>query len=241
MAKPVIAAVNGAAAGAGAGLAFACDLRIAARSASFSMAFADVGLGADTGASYPAAAADRPRPGVEDDAARREGRTPRRRCGSGWSTTWSTTRNWPAHVAALAARLARRSDPGIRQHQGRPAPRRQPRPGVDAGLRGPRADRLLQLARPSRGDHCVRPEAAAGVRRRIVDDVASGRRASGCRGRPAVAAVRTGRTRSGGGGSGGRTSNRGTRTVGRAHLSDDSGECRLLSAARVPLSVMRFP
>ncbi len=52
MAKPVIAAVNGPAAGAGAGLAFACDLRIAAASASFSMAFAGVALSADTGASF---------------------------------------------------------------------------------------------------------------------------------------------------------------------------------------------
>lgn len=52
MGKPVVAAVNGAAAGAGAGLAFACDLRIAAASASFSMAFAAVGLSADTGASF---------------------------------------------------------------------------------------------------------------------------------------------------------------------------------------------
>src|SRR5829696_221536 len=52
MTKPVIASINGPASGAGCNLALACDLRIAASSASFSQSFTKVGLHPDWGGTY---------------------------------------------------------------------------------------------------------------------------------------------------------------------------------------------
>lgn len=50
--KPVVAAVNGVAAGAGASIAFLADLRILSEDAGFNLAFTGVGLSCDTGSSW---------------------------------------------------------------------------------------------------------------------------------------------------------------------------------------------
>lgn len=50
--KPVVAAINGVAAGAGANIALACDITIAAHSASFIQAFSKIGLIPDSGGTF---------------------------------------------------------------------------------------------------------------------------------------------------------------------------------------------
>jgi 2-(1,2-epoxy-1,2-dihydrophenyl)acetyl-CoA isomerase len=50
--KPVVAAVNGVAAGAGANIAICCDIVIASKSASFIQAFSKIGLIPDSGGTF---------------------------------------------------------------------------------------------------------------------------------------------------------------------------------------------
>jgi 2-(1,2-epoxy-1,2-dihydrophenyl)acetyl-CoA isomerase len=52
MPKPVIASLNGVAAGAGASMAFACDFRIVSETAGFNLAFTGIALSCDTGISW---------------------------------------------------------------------------------------------------------------------------------------------------------------------------------------------
>ena len=103
--KPVVAAVNGVAAGAGASLAFLADVRVLAASASFSLAFAGIGLSCDTGASWtlprlvgPTRALELLYTGRRVDA--------EEALALGLATEVVPDDAFAAHVAALAARLA---------------------------------------------------------------------------------------------------------------------------------------
>jgi 2-(1,2-epoxy-1,2-dihydrophenyl)acetyl-CoA isomerase len=102
---PVLAAVNGIAAGAGASLAIACDLVIAAESASFVQAFSKIGLIPDAGGSYfmPRLVGSARALGLALLAEPVDART-----AADWGLIWKTVpdADFPSTVAETAERLA---------------------------------------------------------------------------------------------------------------------------------------
>ena len=184
--QPIVGAINGVAAGAGASLAFACDVRLAAESASFVLAFGRIGLVPDSGATWflprlvgPAKAAELALLGEPLSALDAE------RFGL-------VARVVPGDALADEARLGRRPA-GRRSRRDRPRPdqARARAELVDrsrgrAGGRGLSAGDRRCDGRSCRGSRGVPREAAASVPRGVGDDH-SGRserrpsRSSGCR------------------------------------------------------------
>ncbi len=102
---PVIGAVNGVAAGAGANLALACDIVVAAESATFTMAFARIGLIPDAGGTYflPRLVGHARALGMA-----LLGDTISARSAAEWGLIWEVApdADFPARIDALATRLA---------------------------------------------------------------------------------------------------------------------------------------
>ena len=102
---PVIAAVNGTAAGAGASLALACDVVIAAESAGFTQAFSRIGLMPDAGGSWmwPRLVGPARALGAALFAERIEARQ-----AADWGLIWEAVpdADFPTHWQARAAQLA---------------------------------------------------------------------------------------------------------------------------------------
>ena len=164
MPKPVIAGVNGPAAGIGLSLALACDLVVAAESAYFSLAFVNIGLVPDGGSSLfvPsrvgfARAAELAMLGERLDA----------RTALGWGLI---NRVWPdeeyqAQAQALLDRMAARRHQVLRRDQA-PAQQVAVRAhGRPARVRGGHPEGDGRLRRLRRGTGGLRREAAAPVQR----------------------------------------------------------------------------
>ena len=164
MPVPVIAAVNGVAAGAGANLALCCDLVIARRSASFIQAFAKIGLVPDCGGTWllPRLVGRGRALGLAM-LGDKLGAEEAERIGLIWKCVDDAV--FESEVRALAQRLAAHAEPrpgGDARGDRRLAAARLRR---GAEPRGRAADRARRRARLPRGRGRVHGQASAGVLR----------------------------------------------------------------------------
>jgi predicted CoA-binding protein len=104
--KPVIAAVEGAAAGGGFSVCLGCDLIVAAEDAKFVMSYAKAGLSPDGGGSDALAHALAPAGRARDPARCRAGHGCAVARARAWSIAWSPQAARVAEAIAWAARLA---------------------------------------------------------------------------------------------------------------------------------------
>jgi enoyl-CoA hydratase len=140
--KPVVAAVNGVAAGVGCSIALAADLAVAASSASFLLAFSRIGLMPDGGASATVAAAIG-RARAMRMALLAEPLTAQAAYDAGLVSHLATDEDFPALVDTLVGRLA--AGPPLAFAATKKAINATTLPGLDAALERERTGQTILL------------------------------------------------------------------------------------------------
>ena len=166
--KPVVAAVNGVAAGVGCSAALAADIVVATESASFLLAFARIGLMPDGGATATVAASIG-RARAMRMALLAEPLTAQEAYDAGLVTHVTRRRRLRRRrVAKIVRRLADRAAAGVRGDQEGDQRRDPGRARGRPRARADRADPAAAHRRRRRGDARVRGEAEAGLPRRVT-------------------------------------------------------------------------